>query len=83
MIKNAEWSDLPHYKNALVAKIIDWLDRNFFTFLVTEWVTHGDYALHPVLPPLATFQLLFLGSYQAWMESFAKIEDAEYRDFMR
>lgn len=57
-INNADWSDLSHYKNGIVAKMIDWFDgRNKFAYVVSEWIAHDDYLKNPVLPPLATFDL--------------------------
>lgn len=83
IIKNADWSKIPDYKNGILAKMIDWLDgRNKFTYVITEWIGHDDFLTNPALPPLGTFDLCMLQSYQVWMENFWKVSDREFRDFM-
>lgn len=83
IIKRSDWSQLSLYKNGILAKMIDWLDgRNKFTYVITEWIAHEDFMKNPALPPLATFDLCMLQSYQVWMDTFAEISDTDFRDFM-
>lgn len=83
MIKSADWSKIPDYRDGILAKMIDWIDgRNNFTHVITEWIGHDDFLTNPVLPPLAVFHLCMLQSYQVWIESFSRIDDAVFRDFM-
>ena len=83
MIKDADWANIPEYRDGICAKMIDWLDgRNKFTHVITEWIGHDDFLTNPALPPLAVFHLCMLESYQVWMENFSRIDDAPFRDFM-
>lgn len=83
IIKSTDWSKIPTHKNGILAKMLDWLDgRNKFTYVITEWIAHEDFLSNPALPPLATFDLCMLQSYQVWMRNFSQITDAEFRAFM-
>lgn len=58
IIKSADWSKIPEYRNGILAKMIDWFDgRNKFTYVITEWIGHDDFLTNPALPPLGTFDL--------------------------
>lgn len=84
IIKSGNWSDPAFTRNAIFAKMLDWIDgRNTFAGVLAKWMASDEYSLDPILPPHGSFELCFLQSYQTWMNQFKTLEDVEFRQFMR